>query len=99
MTAPWWCCRRDRDRHSLRRPARVSLRRQGAVQLALSAVAFGVAVSGIIIRDGRHCIWFRRQRDRITTRGLAASSQMLSLVGGAALLRDRGPVFLLSLVA
>jgi hypothetical protein len=60
---------------------RAFLARQGGVQLALSAVAFGVAVSGMhyTAMDGMHLVPPSEGMHR-HVEGLAASSQMLSLV-------------------
>jgi NO-binding membrane sensor protein with MHYT domain len=60
---------------------RAFLARQGGVQLALSAVAFGVAVSGMhyTAMDGMHLVPPSEGMHH-HIEGLAASSQMLSLV-------------------
>jgi NO-binding membrane sensor protein with MHYT domain len=60
---------------------RAFLARQGGVQLALSAVAFGVAVSGMhyTAMDGMHLVP-PSAGSHHHIEGLAASSQMLSLV-------------------
>jgi NO-binding membrane sensor protein with MHYT domain len=60
---------------------RAFLARQGGVQLALSAVAFGVAVSGMhyTAMAGMHLV-APSQGSHHHLEGLAASSQMLSLV-------------------
>ena len=60
---------------------RAFLARQGGVQLALSAVAFGVAVSGMhyTAMDGMHLVP-PSAGSHHHVEGLAASSQMLSLV-------------------
>jgi NO-binding membrane sensor protein with MHYT domain len=60
---------------------RAFLARQGGVQLALSAVAFGVAVSGMhyTAMEGMHLVP-PSQGMHHHVEGLAASSQMLSLV-------------------
>src|ERR1700712_2520590 len=60
---------------------RAFLARQGGVQLALSAVAFGVAVSGMhyTAMEGMHLV-SPSQGMHHHVEGLAASSQMLSLV-------------------
>src|SRR5258708_9859651 len=59
---------------------RAFLARQGGVQLALSAVAFGVAVSGMhyTAMAGMHLV--PPSEGHQHSEGLAASSQMLSLV-------------------
>ena len=60
---------------------RAFLARQGGVQLILSAIAFGVAVSGMhYTAMARHAIVPPQAGSHHHIEGLAASSQMLSLV-------------------
>ncbi len=70
---------------------RAFLARQGGVQLALSAVAYGFAVSGMhyTAMAGMHLVP-PEQGSHHHVEGLTASSQMLSLVVALALFRDCG---------
>ena len=70
---------------------RAFLARQGGVQLALSAVAYGFAVSGMhyTAMAGMHLVP-PAQGSHHHVEGLTASPQMLSLVVALALLRDCG---------
>ena len=81
MTPPWWCCRSLIAIATAYGGVRVFLARQGGVQLVLSAVAFGIAVPGMhyTAMAGMHLVP-PSAGSHHHVEGLAASSQMLSLV-------------------